>query len=262
MHILGRYRHGESVVHLLDPRAKVLGAVAVSLLALGAAPLPLSGFTLFLLLVLGISGLTVRTLYEGLRPMAFFLLLLFLLQSLESEGTPLTPFSAGGVTLTQEGVLRGSVVTWRFALLLAWAVVLTGTTSPSEMVGGLERLLRPLRVLRVDSQALALMVSTAMRFVPVMAEEIQRIRMARLARGGDSRKGSFLSRARTISSLLLPLLLNIFRRADRLALAMEARGYAGGQRTCMRELRFSARDLAALGVIVLVGAICRMLQSV
>lgn len=259
MHILGQYRDGDSIVHLLDPRAKVLGTILISFLVLGAASLPLCSLTIFLLLVFRISRLPLRTLYGGLRSMAFFLALLFLLQILETEGTPVIPVSAWGVMITHEGLLKGAVVTWRFALLLAWAVVLTATTSPSEMVVGLERFLRPFRILKVDSQAIAIMVSTAMRFVPVMAEEIHRVRLARLARGGDLRRGSFLSRARSISSLLLPLLLGIFRRADRLALAIEARGYAGGPRTCMRELRFSTRDFTALGVIAMVGALCQML---
>ncbi len=256
MYILGQYRDGNSFVHLLDPRVKVLCVLTLSLLILGSAFLPMSALTLFLLVVCRLCRLPFRCLYEAIRPMAFFLALLFCLQSLETGGTPALPISLWGVTVTCEGLLRGALMTWRFALLLAWAALLTITTSPSEMVGGMERLLRPFRPLKVDSHAVALMISVAMRFVPVMGEEFQRVRSACLARGADFRSGSISSRAKKISSLLSPLVLGIFRRADRLAVAIEARGYGGGPRTCMRELRLSSRDLCAVIVTALITALC------
>ncbi|MCG6535453.1 MAG: energy-coupling factor transporter transmembrane protein EcfT, partial [Syntrophales bacterium LBB04] len=128
---------------------------------------------------------------------------------------------------------------WQFIFLVLCATVLIATTLPTELVEGMERLLRPLERLRIPTHQLAMMVSLALRFMPVLLEELERIKTAQLARGADFRSGSLVRRARAAASLAVPLIVGAFRRADELADAMEARGYRNGPRTTLRELRMA-----------------------
>ncbi len=140
-------------------------------------------------------------------------------------------------------------MTWQFAGLVLGAAVLTMTTPPSDLVGGIERLLRPLSRVGIPSQDLAVMIAMALRFMPMLLEEYDRLRMAQMARGADFTTGSLALRTRAVAALAVPLLLSAFRRADELAVAMEARGYRRGPRTTLRELLFSRRDLGAFAVM-------------
>jgi energy-coupling factor transporter transmembrane protein EcfT len=168
------------------------------------------------------------------------------------------------VRITREGLLRGIYVTWQFAGLILAAAVLTRSTSPSELVGGIERLLRPLSRVGIPSQDLAVMIAMALRFMPMLLEEYDRLRMAQMARGADFTTGSLALRTRAVAALAVPLLLSAFRRADELAVAMEARGYRRGPRTTLRELVFSGHDLGAfavIGILILATTVLRMTAS-
>lgn len=249
---LGQYIPRTSILHTLDPRVKIAATVALSLLVLQGRFL--SGVLISVLLVVGagVGRLSLGSLVSAIRPAAVFLALLFFLHLLLTKGTPLPPFGDGLVTVTREGLYLGTLVAFRFALLLAGGCLLTMSTSPSDLVSGLEWLLRPLRVVGVRSHEIALMVSLALRFVPTLLEEMHRVREAQMSRGAALGSGSALRRARAAGSLLLPVLLGAFRRADDLALAMEARGYAREPRTYLHELRFCRRDLLATGFVMLV----------
>jgi energy-coupling factor transporter transmembrane protein EcfT len=152
---------------------------------------------------------------------------------------------------SQEGVEKGLIVSWRFFNLVLAAALLTQSSSPSELAQGIEWFLSPLRFLRIPSQDVGLMISLALRFVPTLLEEYERIREAQVSRGLDLRAGSLAVRIRKISGTVIPLALSVFRLADELAAAIEGRGYVHGRRTYLRDLRFTGVDRTALIVIAL-----------
>lgn len=247
---MGHYIAGHSFLYRADPRVKILCIIALSLLIVGGNPFSLASLTGLLLLTALCSRLPVRLYYDALRPTALLLFLLFLLHVFFTDGRPVPPFPLWGVTVTHEGLSGGIVIAWRFALLLMWAATLTMTTSPGEMVGGIERILRPFRFLGVPSHDLALMISMAFRFVPVLQEEVGRVKTAQMARGAEFGTGPLRRRARAVSRLMWPVIAGTLRRADRLAVAIEARGYSGSPRTSMREMRISGPDYCIMAVVL------------
>ncbi len=253
MHI-GQYIPCESLIHRLDPRVKIGSTVALSILILKGGTFSGVLITAFLIALVPLSRLGVNDMTKALRPVLFFFALLFFLHLLFTDGTPIPPFPSWRVTVTYEGLYRGAMTTWQFILLILSASILTMTTSPTELVSGIERLLRPLKRLGVPSHDLAIMISMALRFVPTFLEEIDRIKAAQMARGANFSSGPFVRRTRAVISLLLPLVLRAFRRADELVIAMEARGYKRGPRTYMKELCMTRADYAA--VLVIVGMTC------
>ncbi|MDZ7697827.1 MAG: energy-coupling factor transporter transmembrane component T [Deltaproteobacteria bacterium] len=156
--------------------------------------------------------------------------------------------------MTYEGLYTGALTTWQFVLLIVTAALLTMTTSPSELISGIERLLRPLKWIGVPSHDVAMMISLALRFVPTLLGEIHRIRDAQAARGARLNHGPILNRLKAVSALVLPVVLSAFRRADALAMAMAARGYGGGKRTTMRELSLGRGDYVAMMVMAMLTA--------
>lgn len=242
----GQYVPGRSVVHRLDPRVKILSALLLSVVILNANAVEGLVVTIFLFTAIALSGLSGHRVAEALKPFVWFFAVLFSLHLFLTDGQPVF----GAVTaITYEGIERGTAVTWQFVALVASAAVLTMTTVPSELVGGLEKLLRPLRRLGVPSHDIAFMVSVAMRFVPTLLEEVERMKEAQSARGADFGSDGIVRRLRKLASLVIPLILCTFRRADELALAMEGRGYHRGPRTYLRELKLTRADYAALLVI-------------
>jgi energy-coupling factor transporter transmembrane protein EcfT len=175
--------------------------------------------------------------------------LIFLMHLLGTEGTPLITLSPLPLAITREGLAQAATVTWQFAALVIGAAVLTMTTLPSDLVGGIERLLRPLARVGIPSQEIAVMIALALRFVPMLLEEYDRLRLAQMARGADFTTGCVRLRWRAVTALVSPLLLSAFRRADELTLAMEARGYRRGPRTTLRELKLTGTDAAACAVM-------------
>lgn len=246
---LGQYMPGDTILHRLDPRVKILSVVALSMIifaATGETILPISIFVAALVFAV---RMTPKQILRTLQPVAIFMAIIFLVHLFFTEGRPIRLLSCLPVCMTQEGLVQGIYVTWQFAGLVWVAAVLTMTTTPSDLVGGLERLLRPLSRVGVPSQDLAMMISMALRFMPMLLEEYDRIRMAQMARGADFTTGSLALRTRAVAALAVPLLLSAFRRADELAMAMEARGYRHGPRTTLRELAFSGCDLGAFVVM-------------
>ncbi len=258
---LGQYLPGDTVIHRLDPRVKILFVVALSALIFAATRTEILLISLFLVSAAAAAHVTTARILAALRPVALFMAVIFLVHLLFTEGRPVLSLAPLPVAVTREGLVRGTYVTWQFAGLVLSAALLTMTTPPSDLVAGIERLLRPLARVGVPTQDLAVMISMALRFMPMMLEEYERIRMAQTARGADFTAGSLAARTRSLAALAVPLLMSAFRRADELAVAMEARGYRRGPRTTLRELAFARCDwgaFAVMGALLFLYAASRM----
>jgi len=253
MHI-GQYIPGNSVIHRLDPRVKIGAAIVLSILALQGGSFTETFLSAFLIALIPCSGLSVYQMGRAFRSVLVFFALLFFVHLLFTQGKPIPPFPPWRVTVTYEGLYRGAVTTWQFALLIWTASILTMTTLPTDLVNGIERLLRPLRRIGVPSYDIAIMISIALRFVPTFLEEIDRIKTAHMARGAAFGSGSLVRRTLAGVSILLPLVLRTMHRADDLVVAMEARAYQRGPRTYLKELSMTWADYAA--VIVITAIIC------
>jgi len=240
---LGQFIPGDSPVHRLDPRVKILTVLLLSIVILNAGAAESLVVTAFLLSAVALSGLSAGRIASALRPLAWFFAILFCLHLLFTDGRPIL---AALPAVTHEGFERGISVTWQFVALVVSAAILTMTTAPSELVGGFEKLLRPFNRLGVPSHDIAIMVSVALRFMPTLLEEVERMKEAQVARGADFGSGGLIGRLRKMATLVIPLILCTFRRADELALAMEGRGYHRGPRTYLRDLKFTRVDYAAL----------------
>jgi len=243
---LGQYIPRVSIIHGLDPRVKLAATVVLSIMILKGDTLTQCWITAFLLILVPLSRLNLCHIRAAFRPMLFFLGLLFFVHLLFTTGTPIPPFPPWPVTITHEGLTTGAFVIWQFSLLILSASILTMSTSPGELICGIERFLRPLNRMGVPSHDLAMMISMAMRFVPTILDELNRIREAQTARGACFKNGPILRRMKATASLLIPLIQSIMRRADALAMAMESRGYSRGPRTYLRELRMGRKDYLAL----------------
>lgn len=255
---IGQYLPGDSVIHLLDPRTK-LGAVAFLMVVIFLVP-DFLGYALmsaFLLTILLLARIPVGYVGRGLRPvlalLAFTVILNLFFSGMEG-GTPL--WHLGPLVIMRESLMRALFIAYRLITLVVVTSLLTFTTSPVELTDGLERLMRPFRRIGVPAHELAMMMTIALRFIPTLLEETEKIIKAQMARGANFQRGNVLERARAVVPILVPLFVSAFRRADELAVAMEARCYRGGEgRTRMRELRFSRADAVALVLVVAVGAL-------
>lgn len=253
---IGQYIPRRSPVHALDPRTKIIITTALTVLIFLIDSF--TGYALlggFLLGTFLLSRIPLGYALRGLRPALFLLLLTFVLNVFFSgirEGQPLVRF--GPVLITEQALVRAVFISLRLVMLIIATSLFTFTTSPMELTDGMERLLRPFRRIGIPGHELAMMMSIALRFIPTLLEETERIMKAQMARGAQFQEGNVLKRARAMLPILVPLFVSSFRRADELALAMEARAYRGGEgRTRMKELRFAPRDAVATLVTVLAG---------
>lgn len=247
---LGQYIPGDSPVHRLDPRAKILLTLVliVTLFLIDGWP----GYLVFagtIFAAAAISGIRARYLAKGLRPLTFILVFTFGLHLFMDPGRTL--FVLGPVKATWEGLVQGVLISIRLALLVVATSLLTLTTSPIALTDGIESLLSPGKAVGVPAHELAMMMTIALRFIPTLLEEADKIMKAQTARGADFETGGIVQRAKALVPVLVPLFVSAFRRADELAVAMEARCYRGGKgRTRLRSLRFTLGD----GVTLLLGA--------
>jgi energy-coupling factor transport system permease protein len=255
---IGQFYPVASPLHALDPRAKIL-ATAVLVVGLFLVDSVAGLLVLaagFVLLVVA-SRVPPVAFLRLLRPVAFIVALTALFQIFFArEGG--TVFEWGFLEVREGGLRMGLFLALRILLLVSAAGLLTATTAPVALADGIEDLLSPLKKLRFPAHEVAMMMTIALRFIPTLHEEAQKIARAQAARGADLSEGGLLKRVRAMLPVLVPLTIGAFRRADELAEAMESRGYRGGEgRTRYRELRFRARDALALGVaaLVLVGGI-------
>ena len=257
---LGQYYEGNSLIHRLDPRVKLFSALCL-IVGLFAAKslwcfLLLGGVTL---LLVAVSRVSFRVILRGLRPLIAVLIFTSLISLFltRGQGEPLFSVSVFGwfsITLYWEGILRAVFLAVRILLLvMATSLLLTYTTTPTTLTDALERVLHPLTWLRVPVYDFAMMMTIALRFIPTLVEETDRIMCAQKARGADFSSGSLLRRARALIPILIPLFVSSFRRAGELATAMECRCYRGGAgRTRLRVMRLRASDY----VFLILSAIC------
>ena len=252
---LGQYFPGNTVVHRLDPRTKLI-LLVLYIIALFQAKGWISYAVILVLTftAMGVSHIRLKNIFKGLKPMLFIIVLTAALNIFYTAGTPVRE----GWIITWEGIDRAVKMILRITLLITGTFLLTYTTSPMALTDGLERLMSPLKKIRVPVHEITLMMSMALRFIPTLIEETDKIMSAQKARGADFETGSLLQRAKALLPILVPLFVSAFRRADELAVAMESRCYHGGEgRTRMKVLRFAARDWIALvlGAAFLAGMI-------
>ena len=254
---LGQYFPGDTVVHRLDPRTKLLLTV-LYIAALFVVNSWLGYALIFLCLVgaMALSRIGPRAVLKGLKPLIFIIVFTAVLNLFFTDGEII--FRLWFLKVSREGLRNAVFMVLRVLLLVAGTFLLTYTTSPLAITDGMERLLSPLKKLRVPVYELSLMMSIALRFIPTLIEETDRILSAQKARCADFETGKLADRAKALLPLLIPLFVSAFRRADELAVAMECRCYNGGEgRSRMKQLRFAPRDIPALllGLAVLAAAI-------
>lgn len=248
---LGQYYPEQSVIHRLDARTKILGTLLyiIEIFLVNS----FAGFGLVILalgVLIGISRVPVRFIFKGLKAVVFIILLTFVLNLFMFDGTVLWHWKF--LTITYEGMYRSCFMALRLILLIIGTSMLTLTTKPMELTDGLEKLLKPFNRFGLPSHEIALMMSIALRFIPTLLEETDKIMKAQQARGADFESGSLIQRVKNMIPILIPLFVGSFRIAQDLALAMEARCYHGGVgRTRMKEIVFSRRDGMA-GVLLAV----------
>ncbi len=249
---IGQYLPGESFIHKLDPRTKIL----LSLLFI-VCLFFINKFTgyiavvLFLAIVILIAKIPLRYIFNGLKPIIFLVILTALLNTFMVKGTPETLVcKIGFLSIYKEGLSIAGFMAIRLVLLIVGTSILTLTTSPIELTDGIEKLLRPIG--KEIAHELAMMMTIALRFIPTLMDETDKIMKAQKARGADFENGGLIQKAKNLIPLLVPLFISSFRRADELAMAMEARGYRGGAgRTRMKVLKFTSKDLIAFIVFLL-----------
>ncbi len=244
---LGQYFPGNSLLHKMDPRAKLL-LMVVYVVTLFVAKTP-SAYLLLMAstaLVVGMTKISLKFYLRGLKPLLFIMAFTGLLNVFYSEGEPLFTFWVFSVSW--QGIFKAVFLVVRIVMMVLVMSVLTYTTSPLLLTGGLERLMFPLTYLKVPVHDFAMMMTIALRFIPTLLEETEKIMNAQKARGADFESGSLVRRAKAMIPILIPLFISAFRRAEELATAMECRCYEGDSKSRTRfvEYRFSWRDLVAL----------------
>lgn len=251
--IIGRYVPANSLMHKMDPRAKLLLVflfVCVVFLANNVVSYGL--LAVFTILLISLSKIPLRYLYNGLKPIFFLIVFTFLLHILFTKEGELL-FEYGWFEIYEGGLIQGLFISVRFTLLILVTSLLTLTTSPISITDGMEELLGPLKKWKMPVHELALMMSIALRFIPTLMEETEKIMKAQTARGVDFSSGPIKDRVKSIVPLLVPLFVSSFKRAEELATAMESRGYRGGEgRTKYRQLNWKTSDsllMVSIGVL-------------
>lgn len=245
---VGQYFPGDTLIHRLDPRVKIL-VTTLYIIALffvkSFYPFILIG--LFLLTIIKIADIPLKVVLKGLRPIMFLISITFIINVLFTPGEEL--FGIGPISVTKEGIRQASFLAVRLIFLILGTSILTLTTSPITLTDGIEKLLDPFKKIGVPAHELAMMMTIALRFIPTLMEETEKIMKAQMARGADFESGNVINRAKNLVPLLVPLFINSFRRADELAYAMESRCYRGGDnRTRLNELEYDRKDFVVLAL--------------
>ena len=259
---LGQFFPGNSVIHRLDPRTKLVLLVAyIVALFLAVSWVSYGVMVLVLCSCVAVSGVPVKAFVRGIKPLIFILVFTAILNLFFTPGeTVVLQFLS--ITITMEGVIRAIFMLLRILMLIAGTFLLTYTTSPISLTDGLEALLGPLKKIKVPVHELSMMMCIALRFIPTLIEETDKIMSAQKARGADFESGNLMQRVKALVPILVPLFVSAFRRADELATAMECRCYQGGDgRTKMKLLRYKRNDyLGYLAGALVIAAVCLLCQ--
>lgn len=241
---LGQYFPGDTVVHRLDPRTKLLLVVIYIVGLFNSTGWASYAFVILVTaLSMAISKIKPKSALKGLKPLIIIIILTAVLNIFYTDGTPI----AEGWIVTWEGIERAVMMSLRIILLIVGTFMLTYTTSPIALTDGLEIMMGPLKKIKIPVHEMSMMMSMALRFIPTLIEETDKIMSAQKARGADFDSGNLFQRAKALLPILVPLFVSAFRRADELAVAMESRCYHGGKgRTRMKQLKMQGIDLWAL----------------
>lgn len=261
---LGQYYPADSVIHKLDPRVKLFSTLIyiISLFCFkGAAAL--AAATLFLFGVIKASKVPFKFMVKGLKAIMILMMITVIFNLFLTPGEPLVSFWI--FRITEAGLKNAALMAIRLIYLILGTSIMTLTTTPNQLTDGLEKSLMPLSKIGVPVHAIAMMMSIALRFIPILIEETDKIMKAQMARGADFESGNLLKKVKNMIPLLVPLFVSAFRRADDLAMAMEARCYNGGTgRTKMKPLKYVKRDgmayVLVIGYFVLI-LLCRTFLS-
>ncbi len=249
---MGQYLPGTSLVHRLNPRLKILILLLLLVLLFSlnsyAGLVALFGFSLLMLVV---ARVPFRFFIRGLRPILYIILFALIIYLFFTKGGVVL-FRLGPLTIESEGLREGAFVITRLVTLIVFSLLVTLTTTPLSLTHGMGYFLKPFSRLGLPTDEIAMIMAIALRFIPTLMEESQRLMRAQVSRGADFETGSIFRRAKSLVPLIVPLFISAFRRADDLALAMEARGYTlGAKRTRLHEDKIAALDLAALIFVVI-----------
>ena len=259
---LGQYFPGNSVIHRLDPRTKLLFLVAyIAMLFTAVSWVSYAVVFVFLAVVIAVSEIPLKSIVRGMKPLVFILVFTGILNLFFTDGETVL-LTVWKVRITLEGVVRAIFMVARILMLITGTFLLTYTTSPISLTDGLETLLKPLKVIHVPVHELSMMMCIALRFIPTLIEETDKIICAQKARGADFESGNLMQRVKALVPILVPLFISAFRRADELATAMECRCYQGGEgRTKMKLLRYQRNDYVAFLVAIVLFVVVWVLRS-
>lgn len=252
---IGQYYPADSPIHRLDPRTKILSTILYIILIFTLNKMIGYGLiAVFILSVIKLSKVPAKFILKGLRPILLIIIFAFVINMLMTPGE--TMYKLWIFDITKEGFRQAFFMVFRLIFLIIGTSVLTLTTSPILLTDGIEKLLNVFKKVGVPAHELAMMMTIALRFIPTLLEETDKIMKAQMARGADFETGNLVNRAKSLIPILVPLFISAFRRADDLAMAMEARCYRGGEnRTRMKVLKYSQIDIGALVfMIILTGA--------
>ena len=257
---IGQYFPGDSLLHRMDPRAKIIATMLFIIAIFFADSLvTYSIVAAFTFGCLGLSRLPVRLVWLSIKPLWIIIVFALAIHVFTTPGEYL--FTYGWLHISREGLNLGGLMAGRLIFLIVFSSLLTYTTSPIRLTDGIERLLNPWKRFGVPAHELAMMMTIALRFIPTLLEETDRIMKAQESRGADFTTGSLLKRAKNMVPLLVPLFISAFRRADELAVAMESRCYRGGEgRTRLKELQYSQLDTYGIGAVVIVSIVLAVLR--
>ncbi len=247
---IGQFFPGNSFIHKMDPRMKLVAVLLyIIMLFVASHPLSLIVGVALLAVMYAVSKIPAAMVLKSLKPVIPIIIFTSVLNVFFISGEPL--FSWWLIEITKEGITMAVLMSVRIVCLIAGSSLLTYTTSPIELTDALERLMKPLNKIKVPVHELSMMMTIALRFIPTLIEETDKIISAQKARGADMETGGLMQRAKALIPILIPLFVSSFRRADELAMAMECRCYRGGEgRTRMKQLHLSPRDFVALVVVI------------
>lgn len=253
---IGQYYQTDSVIHRLDPRVKLVTTICyiISLFIVDSViGYVLAG--LFLALIIRLSNVPVKYMVRGMKSIVFLLFMAVIFNLFLTRGEVIVSFWK--LKITKEGIAMAGMMAVRLVFLIMGSSVMTLTTTPNNLTDGMESLMKPLKLFKVPVHEIAMMMSIALRFIPILLEETDKIMKAQIARGADFESGNLIKKAKSMVPLLVPLFISAFRRANDLATAMEARCYRGGEhRTKMKPLIYKKRDIFAYGTVCIYLALC------
>ena len=253
---LGQYYQTDSVIHKLDPRVKLIATVCfiISLFIVGSW-VGYAVAAVFLAVSVKLSNVPFKFMVKGMRAIVFILLITVVFNLFLTPGEVL--LSVWKIRITKEGLRMALQMAVRLSFLIIGSSVMTLTTTPNSLTDAMEKLMKPLKIFKVPVHEVAMMMSIALRFIPILLEETDKNMKAQIARGADFESGNLIKKAKAMVPLLVPLFISAFRRANDLAMAMEARCYRGGEhRTKMKPLKYAARDKAAYGILAVYFGVC------